>query len=101
MRVAFGGGRRHGWQACRQDRGRYRWQRRDWPRCGQALRRGGPHVFITGRRQRELAAAKEIGRAATAIKADESFVQSLVPLNRIGLQALFYSLRRRQCYSAV
>jgi NAD(P)-dependent dehydrogenase (short-subunit alcohol dehydrogenase family) len=62
----------------------------------------GPHVFITGRRRRELdAAAKEISPAATAIKADESFVQSLVPLNRIGLQALLYSLRRRQCYSAV
>jgi NADP-dependent 3-hydroxy acid dehydrogenase YdfG len=31
----------------------------------------GAHVFITGRRQRELdAAAKEIGPAATAIKAD-------------------------------
>lgn len=62
----------------------------------------GAHVFIAGRRQRELdAAAKEIGPAATAIKADEGFVQSWVPLNRLGLQALLYSFRRRQCYSAV
>ena len=33
----------------------------------------GAHVFITGRRQQELdAAAKEIGPAATAIKADSA-----------------------------
>ena len=72
------------------------------PAAARRFAEKGAHVFITGRRQRELdAAAKEIGPAATAIKADESFMQSPVPLKRFGLQALPYSPRRRQCYSAV
>jgi len=41
----------------------------------------GAHVFITGRRQRELdAAAKEIGPSATAIKADAADVTELARL---------------------
>uniref|UniRef100_UPI0032B13B14 SDR family NAD(P)-dependent oxidoreductase n=1 Tax=uncultured Aquincola sp. TaxID=886556 RepID=UPI0032B13B14 len=46
--------------------------------AAEALARQGAQVFITGRRQAELAvAAKRIGPAATALRADASVLADL------------------------